>query len=450
MLIAMNFRLGIKQLLLFLGDALWLYASLWLTLLIRYGEVPSSALYTQLAGPFTFIFFVWILIFYVGGLYELSALKNNYLFLRHLLGAIFSAAAISTILFYFIPLFGITPKTTLFIFLGVFGLVSYIWRSIFNDVLTSGKAETRILLVGDSPIVRDLAEAISKHPQLGYEIRFWMKEGLDDKEFSHLSQIIVSEKINLIVIPAHIKKSSRAARAIYQTLVLGIEVVDLADLYEIVYRKVPLAELEEVWFLENIAKSHRMYEILKRPLEIVLAILCFILFLPFALLIGLYISLVDGMPIIYRQKRVGQFGRVFTLYKFRTLRRDAEALGPQWAAHEKDKRAIPLGNLLRRSHLDELPQLWNILRGDLSLVGPRPERPEFTSTLKETIPYYDLRHLIRPGITGWAQINYRYGASTDDAYEKLQYDIYHLKNRSILLDLLIVVKTLRLFFSANK
>ena len=443
----MNSRLKIKIFLLLLGDIVALYASLWLTLLIRYRIVPDTPAFLEIASPFSFIFFLWILIFYINGLYDLPSLKNNLRFVGRIFGALLSSAILSIILFYFVPFFGITPKTTLFIFLGIFGIVGYLWRAMVNDAFSVGAPSTRILLVGTAPTAEELAGKIGSNPQLGYEVRFWMKEGLEDKEFSHLAQIILAESINLIVVPAHIKKNSRAARVMYQTLALGIEVVDLAELYEVLFKKIPLAELEEVWFLENIAKRHRTYELLKRPLEMILSLALSILFFLFAIVIGLYILFADGLPIIYAQKRVGQFGRVFTLYKFRTLRRDAEASGPQWAAHKGDRRALPLGNLLRKSHLDEAPQLWNIFRGDLSLVGPRPERPEFTERLKTEIPYYDLRHLIRPGITGWAQINYRYGASVEDAYQKLQYDIYYLKNRSLILDILIVLKTIKLFFA---
>src|SRR3989344_7966454 len=324
----MNSRLKIKIFLLLLGDIVALYASLWLTLLIRYRIVPDTPAFLEIASPFSFIFFLWILIFYINGLYDLPSLKNNLRFVGRIFGALLSSAILSIILFYFVPFFGITPKTTLFIFLGIFGIVGYLWRAMVNDAFSVGAPSTRILLVGTAPTAEELAGKIGSNPQLGYEVRFWMKEGLEDKEFSHLAQIILAESINLIVVPAHIKKNSRAARVMYQTLALGIEVVDLAELYEVLFKKIPLAELEEVWFLENIAKRHRTYELLKRPLEMILSLALSILFFLFAIVIGLYILFADGLPIIYAQKRVGQFGRVFTLYKFRTLRRDAEASGP--------------------------------------------------------------------------------------------------------------------------
>jgi exopolysaccharide biosynthesis polyprenyl glycosylphosphotransferase len=256
----------------------------------------------------------------------------------------------------------------------------------------------------------------------------------------------LDNKINILVIPAHIKKSSKAARLIYKNLVLGIEVLDLAELYERIFQKVPLAELEEVWFLENIAKSHQIYEFFKKPIEIFLAIVLGIILLPVALLIAVLVAITSPGPVVYRQTRVGQNEHDFLIYKFRTMRTDAEKNGPQ-LAQQNDQRITPLGKILRKTHLDELPQLLNIVMGELSFVGPRPERPEFIRLIRQDVPYFELRLLVRPGITGWAQINYKYGASVEEMYEKLQYDIYYLKNRSLALDFLILLRTVKYLFT---
>jgi len=448
-ILTMDTTVKLKQSALVVGDIIILYASLALTLFLRYGW-PAEEIVKFHFWPFTLIFAVWLLIFYIGGLYDLRSLKNDVDFARRF-GAILAIAALfAIIVFYFFkPTFIITPRVNLFIFLAIFGLSSYIWRTFYNNLASAGAPSDKILIIGYNQTTQELVDQINQNPQLGYEIKFWMKEGLQDKELEHLSQIILANQINIIVVPAHIKKNSNAAKLIYKNLVLGIEVVNLADLYEIVFQKIPLAELEEVWFLENLAKRHRLYEIFKRPIEIFLATIIGILTLPLAILIALFIKLVSSGSVIFTQQRAGQNGAAFTIYKFRTMRPDAEKDGPQWAQKD-DGRVIPLGNMLRKSHLDEWPQLLNILRGELSLVGPRPERPEFVKNLSKEIPYYDLRHLIRPGITGWAQINYRYGASIEDAYEKLQYDIYYLKNRSVVLDILIVIKTIRLLFTSAK
>ena len=444
----MDLGVKLKQITLLLGDVLILYASLTITLFIRYGELSRSIVDLHF-WPFTVVFFIWLISFYIGGLYDLRSLKNDLDFYKKFVSLLILNGVIATILFYFLPLLGITPKTNLFTALLIFGLASYFWRTFYNTILSSGAPENRILMIGYNKTVEDLTDHIAKNPQLGYETRFWMKEGLQDKEFEHLAQIILTNKINLIVVPAHIKKNSKAARLIYKNLVLGIEVMDLAELYEKVFQKLPLAELEEVWFLENLSKSHKVYEFIKRPIEIVAAILLVIILTPIAVLLGLLVAITSKGPALFQQKRSGQNDREFMIHKFRTMRTDAEKNGPQWAKPDDDRTTL-VGRFLRSTHLDEIPQLINIIRGDLSFVGPRPERPEFVTHLKKDVPYFELRLLVRPGITGWAQINYKYGASVEDAYEKLQYDMYYLKNRSITLDLIILLRTVKYLFTNLK
>src|SRR3989344_1775638 len=445
----MALTVKLKQVVLMLGDVVLLYVALTSTLFLRYQGLTSEV-WDAHFWPFTVIFFLWLVAFYIGGLYDVRALKNDIDFARNFLWLIIINGVIATLLFYFVPAFGITPKANLFAFVAVYGLAAYLWRTIFNTLLSAGSPPNRILMIGYNKTVEEVVNQIQQNPQLGYEVNFWMKEGLQDKEFDHLSQIILDNKINVIVIPAHIKKSSKAARLIYKNIVLGIEVMNLSELYEKVFKKLPLAELEEVWFLENIAKSHSIYEFFKKPMEIFLAIMAAIVLLPLAALIALLIALSSRGPILYRQTRSGEGAKSFKILKFRTMRVDAEKNGPQWSAGKHDSRVTLIGKILRRTHLDELPQLINIIMGDLSFVGPRPERPEFVTQLKKDVPYFELRLLVRPGITGWAQINYKYGASVEDAYEKLQYDMYYLKNRSLALDFLILLRTIKYLFTNLK
>lgn len=444
----MDLGVKLKQITLLLGDVLILYASLTITLFIRYSGLSREAVDVHF-WPFSFIFAIWLVAFYIGGLYDLKSLKNNLDFYKKFISLLVVNGVLATVLFYFIPAFGITPKTNLFIALVIFGLANYIWRTFYNTLLSAGAPENRILMIGYNKTVQDLVDHISKNPQLGYETKFWMKEGLQDKEFNHLAQIIISNKINLIVVPAHIKKDSKAARLIYKNLVLGIEVLDLSELYEKVFQKLPLAELEEVWFLENLAKSHKVYEFIKRPIEIFLASVMTLALLPIGVVIGLLVFLTSRGPAIFRQTRSGRNEKEFMIYKFRTMKADAEKNGPQWST-PGDNRTTLVGKVLRATHLDELPQLLNIIKGELSFVGPRPERPEFVTHLKKDVPYFELRLLVRPGITGWAQINYKYGASVEDAYEKLQYDMYYLKNRSLTLDFIILLRTVKYLFTNLK
>jgi exopolysaccharide biosynthesis polyprenyl glycosylphosphotransferase len=433
----------LKQYLLFIGDIFVFYLSLILTLLLRYHDLESFPLHFW---PFTVVFALWISILYITGLYDFPSLKNDPAFQRKLGWAFAVNIFIAVIFFYLITEVDIAPKTNLFLFILLSGLLGYGWRSLYNNRINKAAPTSQLLIIGTSPIAERLITEINRNPQIGYRVAFWIKGGFQDPEFRHLSQIILGNSITTIIVPASIKKSPEAARLIYNNLVLGIEVIDLAEIYERIFKKVPLHELEEVWFLDNLAKSHRIYETIKRPAEFFLALVFLIAALPLFGLVALFIALTSPGPIIFSQTRVGKQGEQFKIYKFRTMSLDAEKNGPQWAA-EKDTRVTPFGRFLRRSHLDEVPQLMNVVRGELSIIGPRPERPEFVEQLRAGIPYYDLRHLVKPGITGWAQVNYRYGASVEDAYEKLQYEVYYLKNRSLVLDFLIVLKTLKFFFS---
>ncbi len=434
----------IKQALLLTGDIIILYFSLAVTLLIRYGVYTPRELRIYQAHLFSFsaIFAAWIFIFYVAGLYDLRTLKNDFRFVKNAAGALTICTLLAILYFYFVPTL-ITPKTNLFIHLGIFAAVGAAWRTSYNKLLGLGGSKERLLLVGTGPVTDELVAHIQQNPQLGYKIPYHMAGGANDPEFGHLAQILFDHKISTIVIPSHIKRNTQSARTIYHQLSLGISVIDVATLYERVFEKVPLAETEEVWLLDNIAEYKRAYDAFIAPLERAAAMLLAIALLPVMAIIALLVMLTGGFPILHRQTRVGKYGAPFTLYKFRSMRVGAETHGAEWAtAH--DPRATFIGAILRYTHLDELPQLWNIIIGDISFVGPRPERPEFVDKLKQEIPFYELRQLVNPGVTGWAQINYRYGASARDAYEKLQYDLYYMKNRSFLLDVAIIFKTLKL------
>ena len=422
----------LRQILLIIGDLGVFYVSLVIALTIRYQQLPSIQFQQQNLNDFSLVFFIWLMVFYINDLYNIRSLKNNFDFNKKWGVVILINFALAIAVFYFLPFTpGFTPKTNLLILSFVFGIIGFIWRRFYNRILMAGNQEYKVLIVGDSPVAQEIISHINQNPQLGYQL----KSSMDDD-------------VNLIVVPAHIKRDSEAAKKIYQNLLKGIEVMDLAMFYSSIFLKVPLAELEEVWFLENLIKKHKIYDSLKRPMEVLLAIALFVVLIIPALVISLLIKTTSRGPLVFKQTRIGRNEKRFTIYKFRSMREDAEKNGPQWSS-EDDPRITALGKLLRLTHLDELPQLINIIRGDLSFVGPRPERPEFVQELKKDIPYYDLRHLVRPGLTGWAQLNYRYGSSTEDAYQKLQYDIYYLKNYSFWLDLSIMIKTIRLIYEKN-
>lgn len=252
-----------------------------------------------------------------------------------------------------------------------------------------------------------------------------------------------------IVIAAESDLPEGVLRRVMDLRLGGIRIYDLTDFCERYMQKVPVLHLQDNWFALSHGFDllhHEMQLKIKRLLDLFLAGTLLILALPVMALAAAAIKLdrrgdARG-PVLYRQLRTGVNGREFVMYKFRTMVNNAESGGARWA-ERNDRRVTRVGRVLRDSRLDELPQLWNVLKGEMSFIGPRPERPDFNRELEEQIPYYDLRHLVKPGITGWAQVMYDYGASKEDAIEKLQYDIYYIKNYSLLLDLFIVMKTLR-------
>jgi exopolysaccharide biosynthesis polyprenyl glycosylphosphotransferase len=438
----MQFGNKLKVLLLFLGDIVALYAALFLTLLIRYG----SAFYEQFVdvhfGPFTVIFIPWLLVFYIAGLYDLRRLRNNLDFLKTLALSLITSAAIAVLAFYLIPAFGITPKTNLLIFIVFFAIIEVWWRRTFNRMTAAGEAPNRVLLIGDSETAIEAEGAVAENPQLGYTIVAHPAEAEASQNGSELNKIVEEKNVNVIVVPRELKRRNKLALTLYAYFGRGIAVIDLDNFYEIVMRKIPLADVEETWFLENVEAAAQTYGKFKRVLEFLLALVIGVVLLPFEILIALLVVLTSRGPAIYRQTRVGLYGKHFTLYKFRTMHRDAERGGAQWAERD-DTRVTLIGKFLRKSHLDELPQLWNIMRGNLSFVGPRPERPEFIEKLKTEIPFYEVRLLVRPGVTGWAQINHHADLTLGDVKEKLKYDVYYLKNRSLILDFTIILKTLK-------
>lgn len=228
----------------------------------------------------------------------------------------------------------------------------------------------------------------------------------------------------------------------------GVVVTDYLSFWEREGRKIMLDSLDPSWLIysDGFRLSTVANELAKRAIDLAIGATFLVMTMPLMLLVAVLIKLDSPGPVIYRQERVGREGRPFVLYKFRSMRADAEKMsGPQWAA-ERDPRITRLGNFIRKTRIDEVPQVFNVLKGDMSFIGPRPERPFFVESLARDIPYYNERHRVAPGITGWAQINYPYGASVEDAREKLSYDLYYIKNYSLILDLLVLLETIQVVF----
>ncbi len=330
-------------------------------------------------------------------------------------------------------------------------------RVAFDWFSTHAAPRERLLIVGTNPAAVALARELYEcRRELGVEI-----VGFVDSDPARVGAPVLNPGVigTIEDIPAIVRARGvdrvvvslvdargklPVEKLLEMKLARGITFDHLASVYEQYTGKIAVENLRPSWliFSQGFRKS-RLMKATKRATDIAAAVVGLALLSPIMLLVAALVRLTSPGPVLYHQKRVGQYGRVFTIRKFRSMRADAEAAtGAVWA-RANDDRVTPVGRFLRRTRLDELPQLWNVLNGDMSLIGPRPERPEFVEKLTQAIPFYGERHVIRPGVTGWAQVRYTYGASVEDAMEKLQYDLFYLKNMSIALDMIIVFETFK-------
>ncbi|OGM98212.1 MAG: hypothetical protein A2735_00695 [Candidatus Yanofskybacteria bacterium RIFCSPHIGHO2_01_FULL_41_21] len=427
---------------LLLIDVALLYGSLVAMLALRYQSNLGGQFAIHLL-PLTIIFVIWLVIFYISNLYDQRTLRNTIFFYSRLFEAIIVATVISTSFFYLIPFFGIAPKTNLALFILIFTMLEFGGRSLFNSIVET-RFKKLILIVGDNEQAQELTLFIKENPQLGYTV----KEIIDIQQTAHLSEVMTTANLDTIVISPSAYQTPEIRDIFYKALGQKINFYGLATFYERLTGRVPLDAIDQIWFLENLSEGNkRVYETLKRFYDIIFGLIFGTISLVLYPFVIISIQLGSPGPLFYTQTRIGRLGKSFKMIKFRTMILDAEAsTGAVWAKDD-DQRVTGIGKFLRRSRIDELPQLWNIIKGEMSLVGPRAERPEFHETLKREVPFYEERYLIKPGLSGWAQINYPYGASVKDAAEKLKYDLYYIKNRSFLLDLGIILKTIRIALS---
>jgi sugar transferase (PEP-CTERM system associated) len=343
------------------------------------------------------------------------------------------------------------------------GLLLLLWRRLFSVINSTPRLAERVVILGDGALAESLQHEIEARPELGIcvvgrpqmledgsrpgnrergEMPITLSQTSFCPDFSVDRQI---HGIDRIVVAMEERRGKLPVGLLLSLKNRGVQVQDGNDVYESITGKVPIESIRLSWLLFSSGYfASRLFLIYKRFASLVTSILGLLLSLPLLPFIILAIKLGSPGQIFYRQRRVGRNGVIFRCYKFRTMRSDAEAdTGPTWA-QDDDPRITPVGRFLRKTRMDEIPQLVNVLRGDMSLIGPRPERPEFVAALDQKIPYYHLRHSVRPGITGWAQILYKYGSSVEDAKEKLRYDLFYIKNMSAGLDLLIILSTIKI------
>jgi lipopolysaccharide/colanic/teichoic acid biosynthesis glycosyltransferase len=435
---------------LLVGDIFIFSLSLWVSLALRGGDVSLWSVFKEHLVPFSLIFIAWIIVFFIAGLYD----KYTTILKDSMPSIIFNAqlvnSGIAIAFFYLIPYFGIAPKTVLFLDLVISLILVYIWRIYSHSILGLKRKEPAIL-IGSGEEMHSILKEINENPRSELKFSFFIDL---DKEIntSFIQEIVQKIKLgdaSVIVIDLKDKRVEPILPILYNQIFSGVKFIDMDKVYETIFDRVPLSFLQYEWFLENISlKQDAVYLFVKRILDILVSSILFIIFAALFPFIAIAIMLdTKKSKIMISQKRIGEGGKIIRIHKFLTMLIDDGGIEEL----RKKNRLTNVGKFLRKTRLDELPQVLDVISGNLSLIGPRPELPLFVELYEKEIPYYSIRHIIRPGLSGWAQIcqnNPPKGVvNFDDTKTKLSYDLYYLKNKSLMLDLNIALKTIKTIIS---
>lgn len=438
----MTHALRPRTLVLFVGDICFFVFALWLSLFLRTFEAPTQELFTDHLAPFTLLFVAWIFVFFIAGLYESrSIILERRRISVALLTSQIANIIIAALFFFFVPIFGIAPKTLLIIYLAVSFLLVLLWRVALFPLFAQ-KTEHAIV-VGEGSEIDELVHALSAAPYAPARIVECIKpshgsvaQSVKSAIGKHSARFVIADFSNPAV--------SAAFPELYNYLARGIRFIDAMSLYEDVFGRVPLSVIDDRWLARNISLySHSLYDVLKRFMDIVAAIALGIISLALYPFLFVAIKLYDGGPIFYRQIRTGENNKPIRMLKFRSMTGMDQGDEMLMSKHT----VTPVGKVIRTTRIDEIPQLWSVFKGDLSLIGPRPEFPAMVDEYVEKIPYYNVRHLVRPGLSGWAQLYHdnhpHHGTEVEATREKLSYDLYYIKHRSLVLDVTIALKTIK-------
>ncbi len=435
---------------LFLGDLVSLSLAFWFALAVRAFAVPSYFTLSAYAVSLVPLSILWIFSFFIAGLYE----KHAIVFEKKLPGMILNAqianSIIAVVFFYFFaPYFSVTPKTVLVLYLVISTILIILWRFL-GLALFGIKRQEHAILIGSGEEMRALLGEVNANKR--YNLNFVSSIDLDHLDGIDIQQEIVSrvyaEGISAVVIDLRNEKATIILPVLYNLIFSNVRFFDMHKVYEEVFNRIPLSLIGYSWFLENISQSaHIGYDSLKKLMDVVISVAVGIVSLVLYPIVIAAIKLEDGGEIFSFQKRVGQNNKIITVAKFRTMK-----IANDDAAWSKvENKVTRVGAFLRKTRIDELPQLWNVIVGDISLIGPRPEFERAVKEYSEKIPYYNTRHIIKPGLSGWAQLYHErhphHGVDVKETRNKLSYDLYYIKNRSFVLDLEIALKTIRTLLS---
>lgn len=431
---------------LLIGDVLLFFASLWLALLARTFHTPSYSYFMEHLHAFVFVYIVSLLVFYIAGLYERQTRLVKRILGTRIVGAQAANTVLAAMLFFLVP-FRIAPKTVLVLYLLISILLISVWRFFIVPLLSVSERE-KAVMIGEGTAVDDVLAMVKGNAK--YYVDFVAHIAPSSVPTGALAAELdarIAEGVRLVVIDTRDPRVRAELPSLYDAMLAGGTFIEFSVFYESLCDRVPNAHIDHAWLLEHLPHRNLSYAIAKRALDIVGALIGIIVGAPFLLAALLALSLGGGGKPFIRHERVGRGNRTFYILKLRTMLFNDHG-DPEL---QKRNRVTRLGKFLRQTRIDELPQLWNILKGELSFIGPRPELPAIAKVYEEEIPYYEVRHLITPGLSGWAQI-YDYdaprgGADVERTRRKLSYDMYYLKHRSFGLDLAIALKTLRALFS---
>jgi sugar transferase (PEP-CTERM system associated) len=439
----------VRTLLLLIGEAIVVCLSFLIAALIQFG--PDSYLFLNYEEGLYKIVAITILVLlcsYYFDLYapqQMTSQSETWFRVFLVLG---TSSILLAVAGYYFPRFMLGRHVDLFGLMILTGTL-LLWRGAYVWLLQQPYLCERVYVLGSSDRARRLVEAIRARKDLGMEVVGWAGAlGADGSDRDNLANavrgIIGRGRIDRIIVAVSDRRNTLPVRELLDLRLEGIKVEDASSLLEKIQGRIEVYNLHpSVLIYSEGFRLGRGFLLIRRVVSFIIAAIALAICCPLFPLIALAVMLTSPGPVLFRQQRVGRRGETFTLYKFRTMRQDAEATtGAVWAGKD-DPRITTVGKVLRTTRLDEIPQLWNVLIGDMGFVGPRPERPEFVQWLAEEIPYYTLRHIIRPGLTGWAQVRYQYGASLKESETKLQYDLYYIKHMSLSLDLWIIFETLK-------
>ena len=438
---------------LLVGDIVIFVLALWLTLTLRYLSFPTPELFRQHLVPFSLLFVVWVLVFFIAGLYG----RHSRLFRRKLMGTILYTQAvnimIAALFFFLIPAFGIAPKTQLLLYLVVSFPLIIVWRVyVFPRLRTLRRMKGVLIAAGADGAA--LAHEVANDSRFPFSFDYVVDTATapSHEVIQQACRVAEKDDVSFLVVDFFDQATSAVLPIMYDAAFhkQRFALVDVIDLYQEMFDRVPLSLIRYEWVLRHVSAG-RMYDAVKRIFDTVVGLIMGIISLIVYPFVALAIRIDDGGEVFITQERVGRYQKPIHIIKFRTM--SGNDNGVYDVTGKTTLKITRVGKWLRILRIDELPQLWNVVSGELSLVGPRPELPALAAQYSARIPYYNARYLVNPGLTGWAQIRHdrdpHHGADIAETKTKLSYDLYYLKRRSLLLDLFIMMQTVRIVFTAR-